>query len=687
MDLGRDVDLHEFAEYIKDLSGQIGFKVSARGWAYLLETRRLVNKDQFDRVNSLINQCRKKGLLPINFVAEDSARMFQGVDVPSKVDVVTDLGEWLKSASNTAEYYDLDWWDGEEYYIQMVVEKVDLVTLFSPICREYHIPIANCFDDKTEILTDKGWIKFDDIDYTYNAASKDGNGDLIYTPILNITKQKYNGDMYHIQNRGTDQCVTPNHNSYIARQRNKKDYVVFELCDTKSVVHLQNLRFSKKINFNGPIVDKFHLPIHNNSNGNNTIKKHFNMNDWLKFLGYYLSEGSCLKKDRNQSYIVRIYQKKSVHPGVYNDIKNCCKSLGYNFYENDCFIEISNKQLYNYLSIFGDHCSKFIPREFLNLHKKQLKILLDSLVAGDGHVRGSDSMSYASTSKDLADDVQELALKAGYFASMSTRTKDELNNSIINGRTISYTGNLYIVNICKSRNYFRINHGKKDWQKINYNGYVHCVEVETGLVYVRRNGKPVWSGNSKGWSSMLQRAEYARRFALAERQGLKCVLLYMGDHDPDGLRISDFIRKNLVDIQDVKWSDGLPGYKPYKLIIERFGLNFDFIEQNNLTWIDNLITGSGKNLASPSHRNFNMEYVQQYLSEIGERKCEANAVVTMPDSARDLIRKTIEGYLGEDALDRFEERRQAIRDELDAYLDNSGVGDKLDGIIDEIDER
>lgn len=335
MDLGRGVDLDEFADYIKDLSGQIGFRVSARGWAYLLETRRLINKDQFDRVNSLINQCRKKGLLPINFVAEDSARMFQGVEDPSDVDVVADLGEWLRAAADTAEHYHLDWWNGEEYYIQMVVEKVDLVTLFSPICREYHIPIAN----------------------------------------------------------------------------------------------------------------------------------------------------------------------------------------------------------------------------------------------------------------------------------------------------------------------------------------------------------------AKGWSSILQRAQYARRFALAEKKGLKCVLLYAGDYDPDGLRISDFIRKNLVDIQNVKWRDGLLGYKPFNLIIERFGLNYDFIEENNLTWIDNLITGSGKNLASPTHRNFNMDYVQQYLKDIGERKCEANAIVTMPNSARALVRSVIERYLGEDSLDRFEQKRQVIRDELEGYMESSGIGKTLDGIIAKIENR
>ena len=67
---------------------------------------------------------------------------------------------------------------------------------------------------------------------------------------------------------------------------------------------------------------------------------------------------------------------------------------------------------------------------------------------------------------------------------------------------------------------------------------------------------------SKGWSSMLQRAVYAKRFAEAESKHMTCVLLYCGDHDPDGLRISDFIRSNLEDIKDVIWKDGSSGYDP-----------------------------------------------------------------------------------------------------------------------------
>lgn len=178
---------------------------------------------------------------------------------------------------------------------------------------------------------------------------------------------------------------------------------------------------------------------------------------------------------------------------------------------------------------------------------------------------------------------------------------------------------------------------------------------------------------SKGWSSMLQRAVYAQRFKEAEEKGLQCVLLYCGDHDPDGLRISDFINSNLLDIQDIIWDNGESGYDPSNLLIQRFGLDAEFIRKHKLTWIDNLITGSGKNLASPAHKNFKMPYVQSYLKKFGARKCEANAIVPLPKEARNLVESTIISLVGKDSQKRFDAKRLAVKEEMDVVRKKTGL--------------
>lgn len=348
--------LEHFALIAQRLSQSIGFKVSARGWCYLFEQNGYIDKSQFDKVADAINRCRKIGLLPVDFVAEESSRAFVGVERPNiETDKprVKDTLRWLmKQVVAGDHYYTPDWWEGEEYYIQMVVEKIDLKTLFEDICAEYHIPIAN----------------------------------------------------------------------------------------------------------------------------------------------------------------------------------------------------------------------------------------------------------------------------------------------------------------------------------------------------------------AKGWSSILQRAEYARRFKEAEDKGLKCVLLYFGDFDPDGLRISDTMRKNLFDVKDVFWSDGKKGYDPSSLQIHRFGLNHDLIMENNYTWIDNLVTGSGNELArvdeqgnivaglkkegknaGQKHQNFSMPYLQQYVQQYGVRKCESNALVTTPGIAARVVREEIERWLGPDARQRFETKRFAIQVEYQELLDETQLREPMENILQDED--
>ena len=325
----RKVEFAELLQISLAMSRRIGFKVSSRGWGYLMEQAGYINKSQFDKIEDAINDCRRKGLLPVDFVAEEKAREFSGVEKPSKGDVKDTLAWMLRDVLDGSKYFTPDWWVGEKYYIQLVVEKIDLVTLFEPVCSEYHIPIAN----------------------------------------------------------------------------------------------------------------------------------------------------------------------------------------------------------------------------------------------------------------------------------------------------------------------------------------------------------------AKGWSSILQRAEYARRFKSAEDMGLQPVLLYCGDHDPDGLRISDTLRKNLEQVSEVLWSDGKIGYNPAGLIIDRIGLNYDFIIDNGYTWIDNLITGSAKDLASPNHPNFKLPYVQQYLKTIGERKCEANAIVTTPEPAEKLIRGAIEHYVGSGALFRFQEKRLDVQRRYYDVLRETGLEGPINNVL------
>ena len=144
---------------------------------------------------------------------------------------------------------------------------------------------------------------------------------------------------------------------------------------------------------------------------------------------------------------------------------------------------------------------------------------------------------------------------------------------------------------------------------------------------------------AKGWASIRQRKEIVSRYQEYERQSKTPVLLYCGDLDPSGKLISDNIKSNLDSLCRAT------GWRPTNLVIDRFGLNKDFVDENELTWIDNLETGSGKNLSYPKHRDHFKPYVQDYIKEIGIRKCEANTLVVAPEMGRQLCQSAIDEYI------------------------------------------
>ena len=174
--------------------------------------------------------------------------------------------------------------------------------------------------------------------------------------------------------------------------------------------------------------------------------------------------------------------------------------------------------------------------------------------------------------------------------------------------------------------------------------------------------------NIGGWADVNVRAGMMRRFLKWEAKGKRCVLLYCGDHDPGGLQISEFLRANLEELSTAV------GWSPRHLVIDRFGLDYDFIEANALTWIDNLETSSGGDLADPKHPDHRKDYVQSYLKRFGARKVEANALVARPEAGRQLCREAILRWVPEDAIANYASRLADVREEL-----RQAVAQKLAG--------
>jgi hypothetical protein len=109
-----------------EIKSTFDFPVSSRGWCYILEEHGL-GKGDFDDAQSLIAECRRQRLLPMDIVAEDGARAFENlefIDDTSPEEEATDiLDRALRGSEN---YWPFSFWDDQDFYLEMLVEKVDL---------------------------------------------------------------------------------------------------------------------------------------------------------------------------------------------------------------------------------------------------------------------------------------------------------------------------------------------------------------------------------------------------------------------------------------------------------------------------------------------------------------------------------------------------------------------------------
>lgn len=336
-----------------------------------------------------------------------------------------------------------------------------------------------CYDDETEVLTEDGWKLFKSIIEQDKICTLNPDTHIIeYQTPISTTAHQYNGELYTYGNNSRssiDFAVTPYHRMYIRpvlKGKKKDKYISREVC---------NIPFTSVIKRNGAWIGEdrewFEL-------GNFRCR----MEDWCAFLGIWIAEGWAGIKN-GPHYRISIIQNNQ-DPKIQEVLDRLPIKFTYfkGWSNRGNFWEGSNKEVVLYLMKLGKSLDKYVPKEIKQLPAKYLKILLDFLLLGDGTHWPRSSKVYYTSSKRLADDIQELLLKVGTF------------------------GNLKIVERKKPTKFSagnpeykvieRVNHKsestllKNRIVKVPYDGVVYCCEVPNHIIYVRRNGKPMWCQQS-----------------------------------------------------------------------------------------------------------------------------------------------------------------------------------------------
>lgn len=155
----------DMGEAIERLSHATGYKFGPRGWAYYAEGLGLITKGEFDRFEKLLTDMRKAGELDPDVIEPDASRMatevydFEANDnTPEEQaqyavdDIRENLQLWARS------YRQFGYWDDLNYYVEMIVEKKDLVQIFSSTANRYNVRITNGKGD-TDIHTRLAMLK------------------------------------------------------------------------------------------------------------------------------------------------------------------------------------------------------------------------------------------------------------------------------------------------------------------------------------------------------------------------------------------------------------------------------------------------------------------------------------------------------------------------------------------------
>lgn len=383
------------------------------------------------------------------------------------------------------------------------------------VCNHIILFPSHCYDDKTEVLTKRGWLGFQDVTTEDFLATV--NQDSLAFEWQNPTEviwEPYSGKMIHFHSdrkfsRSFDLLVTPNHNMFVKRcsirygPKNSGKWKFMKAEELKNGFKRQEYRMlSSPKSFVGNVVDEIEIPLPEGVSRNHSRLKHIDKMPISKFVqlaGWYLSEGYCGDRKGYVDGQITICQTDK-YPHNRKEIIDLLESIpGMNVYKKTKDIRCCSIQLANFLvKTFGAGSrNKFIPSWVKELDFKYLKLLRDTMLKGDGSGLVGEEKYYRTASKKLADDFSEICLKTGLRGTIRYRVK-----------TNSFSDfDCYDVIISRKRLEPSI-HIKPEEE--DYSGMVGCATVPNHTLIVRRNGITVISGNS--WESYYQGIRRCWRF-------------------------------------------------------------------------------------------------------------------------------------------------------------------------------
>lgn len=437
---------------------------------------------------------RRKQAKTINFgivYEQSAAKLAESLSTPeepvSKEEGQQFLDDYFKTFPKVKKFMEKQhkFMEKHGYCVSLFGRRRRCPKVYSENYGEYLEALRQCVDDKTEALTIDGWKKYNEINVGTLILTKNPiTGILEWQPIEKVNiYPDYDGDLYSIEGK-TFSALTNGKHRWLCNHNTKPNSKV-EFVTTEEL-------------YNSKVV----MPIHRTGEylGN---KNKILSDDMVFILGIILTDGHIRyyqdksKPRYGKPWYVVITQSKEKNIPI---IQNVVDKIGYNYNYN--YKVSGKKHVWKFNKDFADYLHNIIPNKELNmgllnsLTKKQIKLLLDGMILGDGCKKGTRIIT---SSIEQANLIQILIVMAGYYSNILINDNRgvHFSNKVKSGKIVTKNVS-YLVTIGKNKHFHHIStRGTNHIKKIsNQNKLIWCPTVNNGTWVCRRNGKTYITGNS-----------------------------------------------------------------------------------------------------------------------------------------------------------------------------------------------
>lgn len=435
---------------------------------------------------------RRKQAKTINFgivYEQSAAKLAESLSTPeepvSKEEGQQFLDDYFKTFPKVKKFMEKQhkFMEKHGYCVSLFGRRRRCPKVYSENYGEYLEALRQCVDDKTEALTIEGWKKYNEINVGTLILTKNPNtGILEWQPIEKVNiYPDYDGDLYSIEGK-TFSALTNGKHRWLCNHNTKPNSKV-EFVTTEEL-------------YNSKVV----MPIHRTGEylGN---KNKILSDDMVFILGIILTDGHIRyyqdksKPRYGKPWYVVITQSKEKNISI---IQNVVDKIGYNYN----YKVSGKKHVWKFNKDFADYLHNIIPNKGLNMEllnmltKRQIKLLLDGMVLGDGCKKGTRIIT---SSIEQANLIQILIVMAGYYSNILVNDNRgvHFSNKVKSGKIVTKNVS-YLVTIGKNKHFHHMStRGTNHIKKIsNQNKLIWCPTVNNGTWVCRRNGKTYITGNS-----------------------------------------------------------------------------------------------------------------------------------------------------------------------------------------------